>query len=135
MEVRARPVRNCCALAVALAALAAPAAEADYRNLTTGATLRPGVYGRIELRGSAAPPPVIYPEPVLANSAIDRVPREPVYLYVPPGQVRKWKQHCAKWSACDEPVLFVRFDQSPSRWGQWRQRRDELAGRAPQPSH
>ena len=135
MEVRARRVRNSCALAVALAALAAPAAEGDYRNLTTGAALRPGIYGRIELRGSAAPPPVIYPEPVLANSAVERVQREPVYLYVPPGQVRKWKLHCAKWSACDEPVLFVRVDQSPSRWGQWRQRRDELAGRALPPSH
>jgi hypothetical protein len=47
-----------------------------------------------------------------------------VYLYVPPGQVRKWKQNCAKWSACDEPVLFVRVDDSPSRWGQWKQLRE-----------
>ena len=48
---------------------------------------------------------------------------------MPPGQVRKWKKSCAKWSACDQPVLFVRIDNSPSRWGQWRQfrERDEYA--------
>jgi hypothetical protein len=128
MEVRARSVRLFGVIAVACTALAAAAqADRDYRNLTAGGSLRPGVYGRIAVRGSAAPPPVIYPQPVLANSTIDRVQREPVYLYVPPGQVRKWKQNCAKWSACDEPVLFVRMEQSPSRWGAWRQRRDQLA--------
>ena len=122
------------AITVALGALAVAAGERDWRNVTTGGHLRPGIYGRIEVRG-AAPPPVIYPQPVLANSSIERVQREPVYLYVPPGQVRKWKQHCAKWSACDEPVLFVRVDQSPSRWGQWRHRREQLAGEPLQPPH
>lgn len=136
MEVRARSVRLLGAIAIACTALGAAAqADRDYRNVTTGATLRPGVYGRIALRGNAPPPPVIYPQPVLANSSIDRVQREPVYLYVPPGQVRKWKQHCAKWSACDEPVLFVRVDQSPSRWGEWRQRRDQPAWEPRTPPH
>jgi len=128
MDGRARPVRLAAVIAIGFGALAAAAqADRDYRNLTAGGTLRPGVYGRIAVRGKASPPPVIYPQPVLANSSIERVQREPVYLYVPPGQVRKWKQNCAKWSACDEPVLFVRMDQSPSRWGQWRQLRDQLA--------
>ncbi|GAB3646630.1 hypothetical protein [Ramlibacter alkalitolerans] len=129
MHLRARPVRQLFAFAFGWAALAAVAqGDADYRNVTAGGSLRPGIYGRIVLRGNAAPPPVIYPEPVLANGSIERVQREPVYLYVPPGQVRKWKQNCAKWAACDEPVLFVRMDGSPSRWGAWRQRRDQLAG-------
>jgi hypothetical protein len=128
MDGRARPVRLAAVIAIGFCALAATAqADRDYRNLTAGGSLRPGVYGRIAVRGNAAPPPVIYPQPLLANSSIERVQREPVYLYVPPGQVRKWKQNCAKWSACDEPVLFVRMDQSPSRWGQWRQLRDQLA--------
>jgi hypothetical protein len=127
MNVRARPLRQLVALAFGCAALAAVAqVDADYRNLTTGGSLRPGIYGRIALRGNAAPPPVIYPQPVLANGSIERVQRAPVYLYVPPGQVRKWKKNCARWSACDEPVLFVRMDRSPSRWGEWRQRRDQL---------
>jgi hypothetical protein len=71
---------------------------------------------------------VIYPKPVVADATIERQQAmSPVYLYVPPGQVRKWKQNCARWSACAQAVLFVRMDQSPSRWGQWRQRRDQVA--------
>jgi hypothetical protein len=135
MNERTRSLRHFAAWPLALAALAAQAQGDDYRNTTAGGPLRPGVYGRIQVRAQAAPPPVIYPEPVLANSTIERVQRQPVYLYVPPGQVRKWKQSCAKWSACDQPVLFVRIDQSPSRWGEWRQRRDELAWGSRAPAH
>ena len=96
----------------------------DYRNATTGGPMKPGIYGRIVIKGKAAPPPVIYPNPVMAGEKLVPAGVQPVYLYVPPGQVRKWKQHCAKWSACEEPVLFVRVEDSPSRWGQWRQLRD-----------
>ena len=136
MHVRARSSRQLVALAVACAASAALAqAGAGYRNLTAGGSLRAGVYGRIAVGDSAAPPPVIYPRPVVANGSIERVQRPPVYLYVPPGQVRKWKQNCARWSACDEPVLFVRMEQSPSRWGEWRQRRDQLAWDPRNPPH
>lgn len=113
---------------LALSALLAGAASAEpapeYRNVTAGGKLRPGVYGRIVLKGQVPPPPVIYERPQIASQAIVPARTEPVYLYVPPGQVRKWKQHCARWSACDEPVLFVRVEDSPSRWGQWRQLRD-----------
>lgn len=116
------------ALATASAAGVAQGGGTDLRNLTTGGPLRPGIYGRIEVRGPT-PPPVIYSHPVMASRA--RIPKgaKPVYLYVPPGQVRKWKKSCAKWSACDQPVLFVRVDHSPSRWGKWRQfrERDEYA--------
>jgi len=123
------PLRSALAgTALGLAAAGAAAQSlADYRNVTTGGPLRPGVYGRIVLKGKAAPPPVIYPRPVIANQALVPAQVQPVYLYVPPGQVRKWKQNCAKWSACDQPVLFVRVADSPSRWGQWRHRRDQLA--------
>ena len=131
MQSRSRSVRQLGTVVTIVFGWAAFAAAAetlaDYRNVTAGGSLRPGVYGRIELRGNAAPPPVIYAQPVLANETIERVQRQPVYLYVPPGQVRKWKQNCAKWKACDQPVLFVRMDQSPSRWGEWRQHRDQLA--------
>lgn len=78
---------------------------------------RPGRYGRIDVRG--ATPPVIYAKPVVARQTVDGAGR-PVYLYVPPGQVRKWTQHCAKWQACDRPVYFVRVDDSPSRLGGWK---------------
>lgn len=121
-----------CIAALLLCALAS-AAWADgvqgWRNLTAGGSLRPGIYGRIAFKGQVQPPPVIYPQPVIASQVTVPERAQPVYLYVPPGQVRKWKDNCARWSACDEPVLFVRVDDSPSLWGQWRQRREpKLAG-------
>lgn len=114
------------ALAVAAAGAAAQAGP-DWKNVTTGAALKPGVYGRISVRPGVEPPPVIYERPVRANGEIGVAQARPIYLYVPPGQVRKWKKHCARWSACDKPVLFVRVDDSPSRWGQWKLRRDQVA--------
>jgi hypothetical protein len=114
-------------LAATLSASAVAQAPADWKNVTSGGPLRAGVYGRIAVRPQAPPPPLIYPQPVIAADQIG-MPRSPaVYLYVPPGQVRKWKQHCAKWSACEQPVLFVRVDDSPSRWGQWKHRREQVA--------
>lgn len=81
---------------------------------------RPGVYGRIDVRGT--PPALIYAEAVVARQPADLL-QDPVYLYVPPGQVRRWPQHCAKWNACDRPVYFVRVDDSPSRMGSWKKTR------------
>ena len=117
------------ALALLLGALAATAASAqepdDWRNATTGGSLRPGIYGRIVVKGKVAPP-VIFAQPTVADGTPEPH-ADPVYLYVPPGQVRKWKQNCAKWSACTQPVLFVRVDHSPSRWGHWRLLREQVA--------
>ena len=109
----------------ATTALADPAPA--YRNVTAGGALRPGVYGRIVVKAKAPPPPVIYPQPVIASQALVPPGVRPVYLYVSPGQVRHWKRSCARWKACDEPVLFVRVDHSPSRWGRWRLHREEIA--------
>ena len=118
------------ACAALLLSAAACAQAGDFHNVTAGGKLRHGVYGRIEVRGTAAPP-VIYKDPVVADLA-DGVPgSKPVYLYVPPGQVRKWPQHCHKWKACDQPVLFVRMDNSPSRLGKWKQRVVADASREP----
>lgn len=117
-------------LAVLGAADAAPPTaqvQQDYRNVTTGGPLRPGVYGRIVVKAKAAPPPLIYPQPVVGSDALVAAGAQPVYLYVPPGQVRKWKRNCSRWAACDQPVLFVRVDHSPSRWGKWRQLREQVA--------
>ncbi|MDB5955345.1 hypothetical protein [Ramlibacter sp.] len=117
------------AAALLLGGLAATAVAArepeDWRNATTGGPLRPGVYGRIVIKGKVAPP-VIFPHPLVADGSAP-VHAQAVYLYVPPGQVRKWSQNCAKWSACEEPVLFVRVDDSPSRWGHWRLLREQVA--------
>jgi hypothetical protein len=107
------------ALTGAAAAPPAPAARDGWRNLTTGGPLTPGLYGRIEVRH--AKPPLVYPRPVVARKSIEPArAQEPVYLYVPPGQLRRWSRHCAKWQACERPVYFVRVDDSPSRLGDWK---------------
>jgi hypothetical protein len=113
--------------AAAVQAQATPAQPGPaWRNATAGGPLRAGVYGRIEWGRDAAPPPVIYPQPVIASGALVPPSAKPVYLYVPPGQARKWDRHCGKYAACDQPVLFVRVDDSPSRLGKWKERADEL---------
>lgn len=105
------------AACAALAAGGAWARDASHPAVPSYDKARPGKYGRIEVRG--ATPPVIYAEPVVARQTVDAVGR-PVYLYVPPGQVRRWAEHCAKWQACERPVYFVRVDNSPSRLGGWK---------------
>jgi len=57
---------------------------------------------------------------VVAKRSPSADAHEPVYLYVPPGQLRRWTEHCAKWQACERPVYFVRVDDSPSRLGEWK---------------
>jgi hypothetical protein len=109
------------ALSALLLAAAAPACA--YVNTTAGGSLRPGVYGRIEI-GKSAPPPLIYSKPVVASRAVLPASVKPVYLYVPPGQVRKWGKHCSKYKACDLPVYFVRMDDSPGKLGRWKIRSD-----------
>lgn len=100
---------------------AGSAAAAAYVNTTAGGSLRPGVYGRIEI-GKSVPPPVIYSRPVIASRVILPDSVKPVYLYVPQGHVRKWDRHCGKYHACDLPVYFVRMDNSPSKLGRWKSR-------------
>ena len=104
-------------------AAAGSQAQTSYVNSTAGGALRPGVYGRIET-GKAPPPPVLYSRPVVASRAVLPASVKPVYLYVPPGQVRKWARHCGKYQACDLPVYFVRMDNSPGKLGKWKSRSD-----------
>lgn len=111
---RTKWVAGACMAALASGAVAATHAPAGGKSSDTP---RPGAYGRIAVRG--APPPLIYPEPVLVRPS-EGPANQPVYLYVPPGQVRHWAQHCAKWDACERPVYFVRVDDSPSRLGSWK---------------
>jgi hypothetical protein len=92
-------------------------------NVTTGGPLRPGVYGRIEVGPATTVPPLIYPQPVRVRQQGAADGAKPVYLYVPPGQVRKWARHCDQWKACSAPVYFVRMDDSPSKLGKWKETR------------
>ena len=82
-----------------------PAGAADLGvSISLG---QPGFYGRLDI-GDYPQPEIIYRRPVL----IERVPRgevrQPLYLHVPPGHERRWRQHCAQYNACGQPVYFVR---------------------------
>ncbi|MDM5177014.1 hypothetical protein PO883_07355 [Massilia sp. DJPM01] len=69
---------------------------------------QPGFYGRIEL-GDFGRPPVVYTQPVVIERYA-RVAPEPLYLRVPPGHMKKWSKHCARYDACGRQVYFVRDD-------------------------
>jgi hypothetical protein len=106
------------AILLAVGCTAAGAQEGRAADPGKGGPLRPGVYGRIAVKGS--PPPVVNATPVMVERATLDRRSDPVYLYVPPGQLRRWPEHCAKWQACDRPVYFVRVDDSPSKLGEWK---------------
>ena len=87
---------------IAMAFVAAPAFAADVGvSIEVG---EPGFYGRIDL-GNAPRPVLIYPEPIVIIHA-QRLP-PPIYMRVPPGHAKHWKQHCASSGACGRPVYFV----------------------------
>jgi hypothetical protein len=116
-------MKNILQTAVVAMALAASAAAQAKVDVNVGVTIRePGVYGRIEV-GTAPPPPVYYPQPVV----IQPVPvvvgqpvvvQQPVYLYAPPGHQKKWRKHCHKYNACGQPVYFVKEDWVRSSYQQ-----------------
>jgi hypothetical protein len=86
---------------------AAPAFAADVGvSLSIG---QPGFYGQIDI-GNYSRPPVMYARPVV----IQRIPRgelrEPLYLRVPRGHARNWRNYCSRYDACGRPVYFVQDD-------------------------
>lgn len=90
---------------VALAML--PAAYATDVGVSVQIS-QPGVYGRIDI-GRFPQPAVIVARPVVvAPQPVVTVAPQPVYLWVPPGHRKKWRQHCHKYDACGVPVYFVR---------------------------
>lgn len=119
-----RAVIGCIAAGGTVAAAAAAMAAAphgEYTNATVGGPLRPGVYGRILIR-HAPPPPLLSEQPVVAHKTLGPVDGEPMYLYLPPGHVRKWVKYCQRYQACDRPVYFVRMDNNPGKLGSWKNR-------------
>lgn len=90
-------------VAAGVTAVTTPAFAADVSgSISIG---EPGFYGRIDL-GGYPQPEVIYRQPMM----VERVEndRPPVYLRVPPGHARHWRQHCGEYNACGERVMFVR---------------------------
>ena len=115
--------------AAALAVAAVPSFAADVGvSISIG---QPGFYGRINI-GGYPQPQVIYRRPIV----IERVPddRPPIYLRVPPGQVKHWRRYCHRYNACGERVFFVRDnwyqrEYVPRYREQHRDRRDERGDR------
>ena len=112
------------AILILLAAVAATTAQAQPSVGVSVDIRQPGVYGRIEI-GNLPPPPVVYARPVLIVPAPVAVQQQPLYLYVPPGHQKNWAKHCARYSACGQPVYFVqerwvaeRYDEEHGRRGQ-----------------
>ncbi len=93
-------------IAAAFAAAALPAAAQTNVSIEVG---QPGFYGRIDLGGGYAPPPVVYAQPIIVERQV-RYVGQPVYLRVPPGHMKKWSKHCAQYNACGQKVYFVRDD-------------------------
>lgn len=97
------------AAALAAAGLGSASAADTYISATVSGVVAPGVYGRLDI-GNTPPPPVLYAQPMIITRPVVAVPQHPLYLYVPPGHAKNWAKHCAKYSACAQPVYFVNVD-------------------------
>ncbi|NOT83368.1 MAG: hypothetical protein HOP02_01015 [Methylococcaceae bacterium] len=101
---------------------------------------QPGFYGRLNI-GGYPQPQVLYRQPI----AIERVPmnRPPIYLRVPPGHAKRWKERCHDYNACGERVLFVqdrwynreyvtRFRENQRGGGQYNRQNERRNGQSGQ---
>lgn len=76
---------------------------------------QPGVYGRINI-GDVPPPALILPQPMIIAPPRVAVQRAPIYLYVPPAHQQNWGRYCGRYSACGQPVYFVRDEWVRERY-------------------
>ena len=74
---------------------------------------QPGVYGRIDI-GNLPQPALILAQPVWIEQP--RYEQRPIYLYVPPSHQQNWSRYCGQYSACGQPVYFVRDDYVRQRY-------------------
>ena len=77
---------------------------------------QPGVFGRINIGAPLPVPALVLPQPVLVAPPPVAVPRAPIYLYVPPEHQQNWGRYCYRYSACGQPVYFVREDWVRERY-------------------
>lgn len=100
-------------LGLAVAALSASAQV----SVSINSRLAPGVYGSVDI-GDYGRPAVVYEYPQVIVRDRTYI-EEPVYIYVPVYQQRRWDQYCYSYRSCNRPVYFVQ-----ERWV-----RDEYAHR------
>ena len=104
------------AVDVALAAgvVAAAGSAAAQTSVSIGIN-QPGVYGRINI-GDVPRPALVRSQPIIVRPSSVVVERQPAYLYVPTAQQQNWRQYCGRYSACGQPVYFVRDDWVRERY-------------------
>jgi hypothetical protein len=98
-----------------LALLAGIAGSALAQTSVSIGINQPGVYGRINI-GNVPPPALILPQPVIIQRPAVVYERSPIYLYVPPAHQQNWRQYCGHYSACGQPVYFVRDEWVRERY-------------------
>lgn len=100
---------RCLVVAVGLLAAGAAHAQQAQVGITIDGPPLPGLFGRVQIGANLPLPPVYLPRPVIIAPPPVAVaaPREPLYLWVPPGQRKDWKRHCGAYDACGRPVYFV----------------------------
>ena len=110
-----RTLHYTAALSVLAIAAALPLARAQTVSISADITgqVVPGVYGHVVIGNGTPPPPVVYAQPVVAVPAAVVLgapppPVEPIYLHVPPGHAKNWREHCHEYHACNRPVYFVK---------------------------
>lgn len=118
-------------LALAFVGLSTAAIAPAFAGPNVGVSIginQPGVYGRVDI-GSYPQPALVYPEPVVIVPSPVAVQRQPIYLYVPIEQQRRWRYYCGRYSACGQPVYFVQERWVRDRYEQehrdWRHDRDQ----------
>jgi hypothetical protein len=85
-------------------------------NASVGVEFAPGVFGRINI-GNAAPPPLIYAQPVMAGQPVYGA--QPVYVYAPIEEIQNWGYYCNKYSACGYPVYFIHYEEHHPFWASY----------------
>lgn len=94
-------------LAVTLMAAAGASAHAADVGLSISVG-QPGFYGQLNI-GGYPPPVLVYRQPTVVDPDYG-YEGPPLYLHVPSGYVRHWREHCAEFRACHRRVYFVRDD-------------------------
>ena len=106
-------------LALALTAgLAAGAIGSAVAQPNVGVSIginQPGVYGRINI-GNVPPPALVRSQPIVFAPPRVVVERQPIYLYVPATHQQDWGRYCGRYSACAQPVYFVRDEWVRERY-------------------
>lgn len=96
------------AAALALTALAATGGNATAAtNVGVSVSVnQPGFYGRFDIGDQA--PVLVYPQPIIVQQSPYGAQQRPIYMYVPPGHAQQWARYCGRYSACGQPVFFLR---------------------------